>query len=161
MSALSPARPAPPARPEAADENRWGALIDTLDLTAKVRLLTGASLWALHGEPRLGLHPVVTSDGPQGVRGTGEVPGETGLLAPAPSATGATWDTELAERLGRVFAAEARRKEVDVVLAPLVNLQRTPVAGRHFECLSEDPCSPARSARRSCGASRTRASPPA
>ncbi|MGW3561929.1 glycoside hydrolase family 3 protein, partial [Streptomyces sp. NPDC000963] len=139
MSALSPARPAPPARPEAADESRWGALIGALDLTVKVRLLTGASLWTLHGEPRLGLHPVVTSDGPQGVRGTGEVPGETGLLAPAPSATGATWDTELAERLGRVFAAEARRKKVDVVLAPLVNLQRTPVAGRHFECLSEDP----------------------
>ncbi|MGW3386763.1 beta-glucosidase [Streptomyces cinereoruber] len=139
MSAPSPARPAPPARPEAADESRWAALIEALDPAAKVRLLTGASLWALHGEPRLGLHPVVTSDGPQGVRGTGEVPGETGLLAPAPSATGATWDTELAERLGRVFAAEARRKNVDVVLAPLVNLQRTPVAGRHFECLSEDP----------------------
>ncbi|MFJ4340551.1 beta-glucosidase [Streptomyces sp. NPDC088915] len=139
MSALSPARTAPPARPEAADESRWAALIEALDLTAKVRLLTGATLWTLHGEPRLGLHPVVTSDGPQGVRGTGEVPGETGLLAPAPSATGATWDTELAERLGRVFAAEARRKKVDVVLAPLVNLQRTPVAGRHFECLSEDP----------------------
>ncbi|MET9932162.1 MULTISPECIES: glycoside hydrolase family 3 C-terminal domain-containing protein [unclassified Streptomyces] len=139
MSALSPARTAPPARPGAADESRWAALIEALDLTAKVRLLTGATLWTLHGEPRLGLHPVVTSDGPQGVRGTGEVPGETGLLAPAPSATGATWDTELAERLGRVFAAEARRKKVDVVLAPLVNLQRTPVAGRHFECLSEDP----------------------
>ncbi|MGW0033891.1 beta-glucosidase [Streptomyces sp. NPDC003314] len=139
MSAPSPVRPASPARPEAADESRWAALIGDLDLTAKVRLLTGASLWTLHGEPRLGLHPVTTSDGPQGVRGTGGVPGETGLLAPAPSATGATWDTELAERLGRVFAAEARRKDVDVVLAPLVNLQRTPVAGRHFECLAEDP----------------------
>ncbi len=121
------------------DESRWAELVEKLDLAGKVRLLTGATLWALPAEPRLGLHAVVTSDGPQGVRGTGEVPGETGLLAPAPSATAATWDTALAERLGQLFAAEARRKNVDVVLAPLVNLQRTPVAGRHFECLSEDP----------------------
>ncbi|MEE1931550.1 glycoside hydrolase family 3 C-terminal domain-containing protein [Streptomyces sp. TRM 70351] len=114
-------------------------MICGLDLESKVRLLTGASLWALPEEPRLGLHSVVTSDGPQGVRGTGETPGETGLLAPAPSAMAATWDAALAERLGGLFAQEARRKHVDVVLAPLVNLQRTPVAGRHFECLSEDP----------------------
>ncbi|NGO76303.1 beta-glucosidase [Streptomyces sp. YC504] len=139
MTVLSPAASAASAPPAAAAEARRVALVKGLDLAAKVRLLTGASLWSTHGEPRLGLHPVVTSDGPQGVRGTGEVPGETGLLAPAPSATGATWDTELAQRLGRLFAKEARRKGVDVVLAPLVNLQRTPVAGRHFECLSEDP----------------------
>ncbi|MFG3338132.1 beta-glucosidase [Streptomyces tendae] len=114
-------------------------MIRGLDLESKVRLLTGASLWALPEEPRLGLHSVVTSDGPQGVRGTGKTPGETGLLAPAPSAMAAAWDITLAERLGGLFAQEARRKHVDVVLAPLVNLQRTPVAGRHFECLSEDP----------------------
>ncbi|MEU3979201.1 glycoside hydrolase family 3 C-terminal domain-containing protein [Streptomyces sp. NPDC026672] len=124
---------------ETSDERRWATLIAGLDLPAKVRLLTGTTLWSLPEEPRLGLHPVVTSDGPQGVRGTGGTPGATGLLAPAPSAVGATWDTRLAERLGRVFAEEARRKEVDVVLAPLVNLQRTPVAGRHFEYFSEDP----------------------
>ncbi|MFJ5778873.1 beta-glucosidase [Streptomyces sp. NPDC093094] len=140
MPVLSPALSASPARPrKEADESRWAELVQALDLADKVRLLTGATLWALHEEPRLGLHEVVTSDGPQGVRGTGEVPGETGLLAPAPSATGAAWDTGLAERLGRLFAAEARRKNVDVVLAPLVNLQRTPVAGRHFEYFSEDP----------------------
>uniref|UniRef100_UPI001CA4AE57 beta-glucosidase n=2 Tax=unclassified Streptomyces TaxID=2593676 RepID=UPI001CA4AE57 len=90
-------------------------------------------------EPRLGLHPVVMSDGPQGVRGTGADPSATGLLAPAPSALGATWDPELATRLGALFAREARRKGVHVLLAPLVNLQRTPVAGRHFEYLAEDP----------------------
>ncbi|MEU6482405.1 glycoside hydrolase family 3 C-terminal domain-containing protein [Streptomyces sp. NPDC046887] len=114
-------------------------MIRGLDLESKVRLLTGASLWSLPPEPRLGLLSVVTSDGPQGVRGTGETPHETGLLAPAPSAMAASWDITLAERLGGLFAKEARRKQVDVVLAPLVNLQRTPVAGRHFECLSEDP----------------------
>ena len=46
---------------------------------------------------------------------------------------------DLADEVGAVFAAEARRHGVDVVLAPQVNLQRTPVGGRHFECYSEDP----------------------
>ncbi|POX47667.1 glycoside hydrolase family 3 protein [Streptomyces sp. Ru72] len=110
-----------------------------LDLDSKIRLLTGADLWRLPAEPRLGLSAVTMSDGPQGVRGTGDDPAETGLLAPAPSALAAAWDTELAERLGELFATEARRKGVDVVLAPVVNLQRTPVAGRHFEYFSEDP----------------------
>ncbi|MEU2655007.1 glycoside hydrolase family 3 C-terminal domain-containing protein [Streptomyces sp. NPDC007325] len=139
MPVSPPAASALPGQSEPVDERRWADLLKGLDLAEKVRLLTGATLWTLAEEPRLGLHPVVTSDGPQGVRGTGDVPGETGLLAPAPSATAATWDPALARRLGRLFAAEARRKNVDVVLAPLVNLQRTPVAGRHFECLSEDP----------------------
>jgi beta-glucosidase len=110
-----------------------------LDLDSKIRLLTGADLWRLPAEPRLGLSAVTMSDGPQGVRGTGGDPDETGLLAPAPSALAAAWDTDLAERLGELFAVEARRKGVDVVLAPVVNLQRTPVAGRHFEYFSEDP----------------------
>src|SRR5262249_16375462 len=57
----------------------------------------------------------------------------------APSALAATWDRNLLGRAGGLFAAEARRHGVDVVLAPQVNLQRTPVAGRHFECYSEDP----------------------
>lgn len=113
--------------------------IASLDLSSKVRLLTGETAWRLPAEPRLGLLTVTTSDGPQGVRGTGDDPAATGLLAPAPSALGATWDKALAERLGGLFAGEARRKGVDVLLAPEVNLQRTPVAGRHFEYFSEDP----------------------
>ncbi|MGW2892478.1 beta-glucosidase [Streptomyces griseoruber] len=113
--------------------------VAALDLPSKVRLLTGETVWRLPAEPRLGLLPVTTSDGPQGVRGTGDDPEATGLLAPAPSALGATWDKALAQRLGGLFANEAHRKGVDVLLAPEVNLQRTPVAGRHFEYFSEDP----------------------
>ncbi|WP_049575962.1 beta-glucosidase family protein [Streptomyces sp. SBT349] len=136
MTSLSTPAAASAAAPDDAELARR---VRGLDVASKVRLLTGATLWAMPAEPRLGLHPVVMSDGPQGVRGTGEIPGATGLLAPAPSAVGATWDVELAERLGALFAAEARRKGVDVVLAPAVNLQRTPVAGRHFEYVAEDP----------------------
>lgn len=127
------------SRPALPDDIELSDRIRTLDLESKVRLLTGATTWRLPAEPRLGLSAVTMSDGPQGVRGTGEDPDATGLLAPAPSALAAAWDTGLAERLGALFATEARRKGVDVVLGPVVNLQRTPVAGRHFEYFSEDP----------------------
>ncbi|MDQ0835991.1 beta-glucosidase [Streptomyces achromogenes] len=127
------------SRPAIPDDSELRDRIRGLDLDSKIRLLTGAELWRFPAEPRLGLSAVTMSDGPQGVRGTGDDPDETGLLAPAPSALAATWDSDLAERLGVLFAVEARRKGVDVVLAPLVNLQRTPVAGRHFEYFSEDP----------------------
>ena len=115
------------------------ALRDQLTVQEKVALLVGADMWTTTAVPRLGLRPVTMSDGPAGVRGTGAVPDETAAAFPAPSALGATWDVELAARVGAVFAVEARRHGVDVILAPQVNLQRTPVAGRHFECYSEDP----------------------
>lgn len=124
-----------PAQLEAAVD----LLVDSCDLEGKVRLLTGMTAWRLHPDDALGLRSLVVSDGPVGVRGTGEKPGETSRLFPAPSALAATWDTGLADRVGSLFAAEARRHGVDVVLAPQVNLQRTPVGGRHFECYSEDP----------------------
>jgi beta-glucosidase len=63
---------------------------------------------------------------------------------PSPTALAATWDEERIERLGRLLAAECRRKGVDVLLAPTVNLHRSPYGGRHFECFSEDPLLTAR-----------------
>lgn len=111
-------------------------LLDELSTEEKVSLVVGASMWATTAVPRLGLEPVVMSDGPVGVRGPG---GGTSAMFPAPSALAATWDLDLARRSGALFAAEAKRHGVDVVLAPQVNLQRTPVGGRHFECYSEDP----------------------
>ncbi len=110
-----------------------------LDLETKVRLLTGATAWRLHGAPEVGLRPLTMSDGPVGVRGTRESAHATSLLFPSPSALAATWDPGAARGLGRLFAAEARRQGVDVVLAPQLNIQRVPHAGRHFECFSEDP----------------------
>src|SRR5690349_23345438 len=93
----------------------------------------------MHGLPRIGLRSVTMSDGPVGVRGLGERENEKSALFPSPSAIGATWDVDLAVEVGRAFAREARTHGVDVVLAPQVNIQRTPVGGRHFECYSEDP----------------------
>jgi len=109
-----------------------------IPLPERVKLLTGATSWTLHPMPAVGLRSITMSDGPIGVRGIDDGLGHSAQL-PNPSAVAATWDRDLIGRLGALVAAEARRKGAHVVLAPVVNLQRTPVGGRHFECYSEDP----------------------
>ena len=114
-------------------------LLAKLSLEEKVSLLTGADYWALRGHPGIGLRPVRTSDGPAGVRGPRWDERDTALNVPAPVALAATWDPRRAELIGSLLAAECRRKNVDVLLAPTVNLARGPSGGRNFEFLGEDP----------------------
>ncbi|MFB6981002.1 glycoside hydrolase family 3 C-terminal domain-containing protein [Streptomyces scopuliridis] len=116
-----------------------GHLLEKLDLGQKVRLLTGASNWRTHAEPAIGLRALTFSDGPAGVRGEAWDERDTSLVLPSPTALAAAWDDELVTELGGLLAAEARRKGVDVLLAPTLNLHRSPLGGRHFECFSEDP----------------------
>jgi beta-glucosidase len=113
--------------------------LSALSLDQKVRLLTGADFWSLYPEPAVGLRRIVVSDGPAGVRGEVWDERDPSANIPSPSALAATWDEARVERIGRLLAAEARRKGVDVLLAPTVNLHRSPYGGRHFECFSEDP----------------------
>lgn len=113
--------------------------VAALSLEQKVRLLTGADFWALHPEPLVGLRRLVVSDGPAGVRGERWDEREPSANVPSPTALAATWDVARVTGIGRLLAAEARRKGIDVLLAPTVNLHRTPYGGRHFECYSEDP----------------------
>ncbi|MER5873730.1 glycoside hydrolase family 3 C-terminal domain-containing protein [Streptomyces sp. NPDC002044] len=112
---------------------------DKLDLRQCVRLLTGADTWRTPGEPSVGLRPMVFSDGPAGVRGPGWDEGSTSALLPSASALGALWDEDRVYGLGVLLGEEARRKGVHVLLAPTLNLHRSPLAGRHFECCAEDP----------------------
>ena len=121
------------------DEADLSRRVGALTLEQKVRLLTGADFWSLYPEPAAGLRRLVVSDGPAGVRGQTWDERDTSANVPSPTALAATWDPERIERLGLLLAAEARRKGVDVLLAPTVNLHRTPYGGRHFENLSEDP----------------------
>lgn len=114
-------------------------LLDKLDAAQKVRLLTGASTWRTCAEPAAGLRTLTLSDGPAGVRGETWDERETSLVLPSPTALAASWDEELLTDLGALLASEARRKGVDVLLAPTLNLHRSPLGGRHFECFSEDP----------------------
>ncbi|MEV0599884.1 glycoside hydrolase family 3 C-terminal domain-containing protein [Streptomyces sp. NPDC050315] len=111
----------------------------TLTLKQKVRLLTGADFWSLHTEPAAGLQRMVLSDGPAGVRGELWDERDTSANIPSSTALAATWDEARLERIGALLAAEARSKGVHVLLAPGVNLHRTPAGGRNFEYFSEDP----------------------
>ncbi|HKT05156.1 MAG TPA: glycoside hydrolase family 3 C-terminal domain-containing protein [Rugosimonospora sp.] len=120
------------------------ALLGKLSLEQKARLVTGADFWTLHPEPTVGLRAVAVSDGPVGVRGTVDDERDTSANLPSPTALAASWDTDLLARLAGLLAAEARRKGVDAVLGPTINLHRSPLGGRHFECYSEDPLLTAR-----------------
>jgi beta-glucosidase len=114
-------------------------LVATLPLAEKVRLLTGADAWRTHACPAIGLRPMVTSDGPSGVRGTTKDERKPSSTLPCPSALGATWDAELVQEVALALGREARGKGVDILLAPTVNLMRTPFGGRGFEFFAEDP----------------------
>jgi beta-glucosidase len=115
-----------------------------LTLEQKVRLLTGADFWSLYPEPAAGLRRLVVSDGPAGVRGERWDERSPSANVPSPTALAASWDEARVERIGGLLAAQARAKGVDVLLAPTVNLHRSPYGGRHFECFSEDPLLSAR-----------------
>ncbi|GAA2521429.1 beta-glucosidase family protein [Streptomyces longisporus] len=126
--------PADSAREAAVD-----AALGKLDLDAKARLLSGQDMWSLPALPEIGLKSLVMSDGPIGVRGVRWTADDPSVALPSPTALAATWDPQLARRAGTLLAQEARRKGVHVLLAPTVNLHRSPLGGRHFEAYSEDP----------------------
>jgi beta-glucosidase len=120
------------------------ALLARLSLTQKVALLTGADSWRIPGCPEIGLRPIVTSDGPSGVRGRTKDERTPSTSLPCPSALGATWDPGLVHELAAALGREARGKAVDVLLGPTLNLMRTPLGGRGFEFFAEDPVLTAR-----------------
>lgn len=124
--------------------SRVDALVDGLDLEDKVRLLTGRDFWTTWPIEKIGLRRMVVSDGPSGVRGEVWDERSPSLNLPSPTSLSSSWDPTIAARYGAVAAAEARRKDVDVVLGPTINLHRSPLGGRHFEAFSEDPLLTAR-----------------
>ena len=78
------------------------------------------------------------TDGPNGARGH-VYDGDPSVCFPVGSALAATWNRHLLRRVGAALAYEADRKGARLLLAPTVNLHRHPLAGRNFECFSEDP----------------------
>lgn len=114
-------------------------LLEKLTLEQKASLIQGADFWTTVALPEIGLRSMTLSDGPAGVRGPRWDEREPSLNLPSGSALAASWDVDLAYRYGAAAASEARRKGVDVVLGPTINLHRSPLGGRHFECFSEDP----------------------
>lgn len=120
-------------------EARIRELASGLSLEQQVQLLTGADIWSTHSLPDIGLGRIVLSDGPAGVRGEDFDERHDSVSLPSPTALAATWSVDVARRYGQVLGQEARRKGVHAVLGPTINLHRSPLGGRHFECMSEDP----------------------
>lgn len=117
------------------------ALLDAMTLEEQVSLLAGADFWTTVAIPRLGIPAIKLSDGPNGARGGGSLIGGVKAASfPVGIALGASWNPALIEDIGEALAEEARSKGASVLLAPTVNIQRSAVNGRNFECYSEDPC---------------------
>lgn len=115
------------------------ALVGTLDLETKVRLLTGATAFTLAPEESIGLGEVRLSDGPTGVRGLKFSGGRKVALFPNATLLASAWDEEATAEVGRLLAEEALAQEIHVVLGPTINLHRSVLGGRLFEAYSEDP----------------------
>jgi beta-glucosidase len=131
MNLLAPVDPVP--------TERLKDLLSHLNLEEKVQLLTGRDLWSTWPLEKIGLRPIMFSDGPSGVRGEVWDERKPSMNFPSATAISSTWDPAIADRLGAASAVEARRKGIDVVLGPTINLHRSPLGGRHFEAFSEDP----------------------
>lgn len=129
------ARPAPlPARPGPEVEARVAELLGQITAEEKLSLIGGVDGFFLPGVERLGLPRLKMGDGPVGVRNWGE-----STLYPASVLLAATWSEELAARFGDSLGRDSRARGMHVSLAPGVNIYRSPLNGRNYEYLGEDP----------------------
>jgi beta-glucosidase len=110
-------------------------ILAQLTLPDKVKLVSGESSWRTHAIEEPNIPVLKVSDGPNGVRGDG---GVTAACFPVGVCMASTWNGSLMGQIGKAIAEEARTKSVQVVLGPTINIQRTPLGGRNFECFSED-----------------------
>src|SRR6266851_1459558 len=115
-------------------------LLRQMTMQEKVAMLAGTNDWYTVPVERLGIPSLKTTDGPNGARGAGGFSaGVKAACFPAEISLASTWDQDLLQRVGQALAQEAKMKGAQVLLAPTVNIQRSPLGGRNFECFSEDP----------------------
>jgi beta-glucosidase len=119
-------------------EARIDELLDELDLDERATLTAGTDNWRVAGVGRAGIGDLKMTDGPTGARGD-LTTGARAVCFPVGSAIGSTWDVDLVAEIAAVLAEEAQSKGAQVLLGPTVNIHRHPLAGRNFECYSEDP----------------------
>ena len=115
-------------------------LLSQMTLPEKVSLLAGTNMWYTVPIKRLSIPSLKMTDGPNGARGAGSLTGGVKTTCfPAEISLASTWNTDLVERVGQALADETKMKGAHVLLGPTVNIQRSPLGGRNFECFSEDP----------------------
>jgi beta-glucosidase len=122
------------------------ATLHQLSLEEKAALCLGSDMWHTAPIERLGIPAIKVADGPHGLRAmpdSGDHVGISGSLPatcfPTASALGSSWDVRLVREVGAALASEACALGVGVVLGPGINVKRSPLCGRNFEYLSEDP----------------------
>ncbi len=121
-------------------------IISEMTLEEKAGMCSGEDFWHLKKVERLEIPAVMVSDGPHGLR---KQPGEADHLGigesikavcfPAACATASSFDTELMNEMGKTLGEECQAEDLSVLLGPAVNIKRSPLCGRNFEYLSEDP----------------------
>ena len=119
-------------------EERIDDLLGRLTLEEKIKLLSGRKIFQVPPIKRLGIPAFKTTDGPKGV-GSGVIFGKRMSYFPVPIGRTATWNPELSEKFGVAVAEEVRAAGRHMLLAPGINIIRTPLCGRNFEYQTEDP----------------------
>ena len=127
-------------------EQKYLDILSQLTLDEKLSLLSGKTYWLTQEIDRLGVPSVWMSDGPHGMRKEKQTGGtnimqesETSTCFPTAVTTASSWDVDLLEEVGATIADEAKALKVTTVLGPGVNIKRSPLCGRNFEYISEDP----------------------
>ncbi len=128
-------------------EARVRDALSRMTLEEKVRMSYAQSKFSSPGCPRLGIPELWMSDGPHGVRaeinwndwGYAKWTNDSCTAFPALTCLAATWNPQLSARYGKAIGEEARYRKKDVLLGPGVNICRTPLNGRNFEYMGEDP----------------------
>ncbi len=127
-------------------EHKIDSLISRMTLQEKVDMIHASSSFTSGGVKRLGIPELVMSDGPHGVRyehGRGwsvsDDPANRVTYLPTGITLASTWNPKLAYSFGSVLGSEAKYRGKDMILGPAINIIRTPLNGRNFEYMSEDP----------------------
>jgi beta-glucosidase len=126
--------------------NDYTNRLSELTLEEKASLCLGSDFWHTAPVERLGIPRIMVSDGPHGLRAQLGEGDHVGLMASAPatcfptaSALGSSWNPDLFRSVGEALGRESKKLGVSVVLGPGINMKRSPLCGRNFEYVSEDP----------------------
>lgn len=121
-------------------------IIEVMTLEEKAGMCSGLDFWHLKGVKRLGVPSIRVSDGPHGLRKQDDKADHLGIndsitavCFPVASATACSFDRDLMKEMGEVLGAECQAENVAILLGPAVNMKRSPLCGRNFEYMSEDP----------------------
>ena len=121
-------------------------IIDQMTLEEKAGLCSGGDFWHTKGIERLGIKPIMMSDGPSGLRKQDDNGDNLGMndsikavCFPSGCASACSFDRQMMKELGETLGSECRAEGIQVLLGPSLNIKRSPLCGRNFEYLSEDP----------------------